>query len=436
MSDTIAATTHLDDQYEHDPVPPEGRRSALAIGAAWAGMPMVLTATVVGGQVAYFLGFWRALLALGIGSGVLAVYVGILSYAAGRTGRNFGQFARGVFGRAGALVPTLLLSTVIVGWYAFQTGLTGALLSAIMGWNQAVVAVGAGVVFTLIAFVGIRAISCIGYVSAPLFVVFGVAALVVGAGQHGWSGITNYAGASAGAAALPLGVGVTLVIASLVDAGTMTADFTRFSRNGRQAVAATLAAFPVGQLVSAFIGILVVSAGFAAQPAINGGMFVGILAAEGSFWPTVTAVFVVLNLAAVCSHCLYNGAMGWSQATGAPFRTVAAVLGVLGLVAAGIGVWSLFIQWLDLLGVIIPPIGAVIIVSLLTRGYSVLSDEHPPVRWGMFVAWTVASAAALVTHQLAPALSDAVVGIAVAVIAALIAERLAVATATVPAPSG
>lgn len=172
-----------------------------------------------------------------------------------------------------------------------------------------------------------------------------------------------------------------MVIASLVDAGTMTADFTRFSHNGRQAVAATLAAFPVGQLVSALIGILVVSAGFAAQPAINGGMFVGILAAEGSFWPTVTAVFVVLNLAAVCSHCLYNGAMGWSQATGAPFRTVAAVLGVIGLVAAGIGVWSLFTEWLDLLGVIIPPIGAVIIVSLLARGYSVLSDEHPPVRW-------------------------------------------------------
>jgi len=105
-----------------------------------------------------------------------------------------------------------------------------------------------------------------------------------------------------------------LVIASLVDAGTMTADFTRFSRNGRQAVVATLAAFPVGQVVSALIGILVVSAGFAVEPAVNGGMFVGILAAEGSPWSTLTAAFVVLNLAAVCSHCLYNGAMGWSQA--------------------------------------------------------------------------------------------------------------------------
>jgi purine-cytosine permease-like protein len=63
--------------------------------------------------------------------------------------------------------------------------LTGALLSALTGWDEAAVAVAAGVLFTLIAFVGIRAISWIGYISAPLFVVFGVAALFVAAGQRG-----------------------------------------------------------------------------------------------------------------------------------------------------------------------------------------------------------------------------------------------------------
>ncbi|GAA4186642.1 cytosine permease [Gryllotalpicola kribbensis] len=424
MTDIHTHPPRLDDQYEHTPVPPEHRKSTLAIGAAWAGMPMVLTATVIGGQLAYFLGFAQGLLALVIGAAVLAVYVGILSYTAGHTGRNFGQFSRSVFGRVGALVPALLLSTVIVGWYAFQTGLTGSLLSAITGWNAAILAIAAGIVFIFITFVGIRAISWIGYISAPLFIVFGVAALVIGGTAQGWPDIAAYAGASRTAAAWPLGVGVTVVIASLVDAGTMTADFTRFSRTGREAVAATLAAFPVGQFVSAFIGVLVVSAGLAVDPAVNGGMFIGVLLGS-PVSQVVVAVFVVLNLAAVCAHCLYNGAMGWSHATGARFRTTTVVLGLIGLFAAGLGVWSLFSDWLTILGVIVPPIGVVIIVSVLVRGYGFLAADAARVRVGAFVAWAIGSAAALLTHLFAPALSDAVVGIVVAAVASLIAERLA-----------
>lgn len=423
MTATFTAPANLDDQYEHSPVPPGRRKSMLAIGAAWAGMPMVLTATVVGGQLAYFLGFVQGLLALAAGAAILAVYVGILSYAAGRTGRNFGQFSRSVFGHIGALVPALLLSTVVVGWYAFQTGLTGSLLSAVTGWNSGVLAIAAGLLFILITFIGIRAISWIGYISAPLFVIFGVSALIVGGMQQGWHGIASYEGAAGTAAAWPLGVGVTVVVASLVDAGTMTADFTRFSRTGRQAAAASLAAFAVGQFVSAFIGLLVVSAGLAADPATNGGMFIAILLGSPASH-VIVAAFVVLNLAAVCAHCLYNGAMGWSQATGARFRTMTVVLGILGLFAAGLGVWSLFSSWLTILGVIVPPIGVVIIVSVLVRGYGFLADDAPGVRGGVFVAWAIGSAAALLTHLFAPALSDAVIGIVVTAVASLIAERL------------
>lgn len=418
-------TAILDDQYEHDAVPPGQRKSPIAIGAAWAGMPMVLTATVVGGQLAFFLGFWRGLLALVIGALVLAVYVGILSYAAGRTGRNFGQFARAVFGRGGAIVPVLVLSTVIVGWYAFQTGLTGVLLSAITGWNAAIIALVAGILFTLVTFVGIRAISWIGYISAPLFVVFGIAALIIGANQQGGlPDLGTYAGVSKEAGALSLGAGITIVIASLVDAGTMTADFTRFSRTGRQAVGSALAAFPVGQFVSAFIGILVVSAGLAIDPAANGGLFIGTIASVGPVLAVIASIFVVVNLGAVCSHCLYNGAMGWSQVTGAKFRKVTLILGALGFIAAAIGVWSHFSDWLNILGVIVPPIGVVVIVFVLARGYGFVAEPAPSVRWAAFAAWAIASVAALFTHLFAPWLSDAIVGIVVAIIGSLIAVRM------------
>lgn len=81
-----------------------------------------------------------------------------------------------------------------------------------------------------------------------------------------------------------------------------------------------------------------------------------------------------------------------------------------------------------ILGVVVPPIGVVVIVAVLVRGYGFLSADAPRVRGGAFAAWAIGSAAALITHLFAPGLSDAVVGIVVAAVASLIAERRTAAT--------
>jgi cytosine permease len=44
-------------------------------------------------------------------------------------------------------------------------------------------------------------------------------------------------------------------------------------------------------------------------------------------------------------------------------RTMTIVLGILGGIAAVAGVWSFFLNRLNLLGIFVPPIGAIIIVD-------------------------------------------------------------------------
>ena len=39
------------------------------------------------------------------------------------------------------------------------------------------------------------------------------------------------------------------------------------------------------------------------------------------------------------------------------------ILGVIGTIAALAGVWNLFLDWLNILGVFVPPIGAVILTD-------------------------------------------------------------------------
>ncbi len=408
----------LESEFEQEPVPASHRRSLKSVSAVWFGFPMILTNAIFGGTIVYGLGFWRGIAAILVGNLVLLAYVGALSYVAGTTGKNFALTAAETFGRRGTAVAAGFLSTVVIGWFAFQTGLTGATLRTALGWNETLVIFIAGVLYIAVTFVGIRALTVIGLIAAPLFVILSIVALTFAAREGGLSGITSYAGGGAGAAVLSVGAAVTIVIAGFADSGTMTADFTRWSRNGREAVLAAFTAFPIANFISLLVGGIIVAAGAAATPAESGGDFLPILTSHGTVLTWVAVIFVFVNLGSVCTHCLYNGAVGWSQLTRSKMRLMTVVLGVLGLVAALAGVWSHFATWLNLLGIFVPPIGAVLIVDQLVQHRA---TPRPISDWRIqpFVAWAAGSLAAALVHGWAPQLSEAVAGLVVGALAYL-----------------
>jgi len=402
----------LEEEFEHEPVPASHRKSLGSVSAVWFGFPMILTNAIFGGTIVYGLGFWRGVAAIVIGNLVLLTYVGALSYLAGTTGKNFALTAEGTFGRRGKTVAAGFLSTVVIGWFAFQTGLTGATLNTALGWNESAVIALAGMLYIGITYVGIRALSILGMIAAPLFVVLAVVALVFASEKGGMGKLTSYSGGGSGAAVLSLGAAITIVIAGFADSGTMTADFTRWSRTGREAVIAAFSAFPIANLVSLLVGGIVVAAGSATSPAKNGGDFLPILTSHGTVLTAIAVLFVFINLGSVCTHCLYNGAVGWSQLTGNRMRRLTLILGVIGVVAALAGVWSHFATWLNLLGIFVPPIGAILIVDQLLRRPAV---ERAVSAWRVqpFVAWAIGSLCATAVHVWAPQLSEAVVGLLV-----------------------
>lgn len=419
MSNTVTAPVEhlgLESEFEHEPVPAGHRRSLASVSAVWFGFPMILTNAIFGGTIVYGLGFWRGLAAILLGNLVLLTYVGALSYVAGTTGKNFALTAAETFGRRGATIAAGFLSTVVIGWFAFQTGLTGATLHTALGWNETAMIFLAGVLYIAMTFIGIRALTIIGVIAAPLFVVLAIVALVFAAHGGGLSGITSYTGGGAGAAVLSIGAAVTIVIAGFADSGTMTADFTRWSRTGREAVLAAFSAFPIANFVSLLVGGIVVAAGAAATPADSGGDFLPILTTHGPVLSAVAVIFVFVNLGSVCTHCLYNGAVGWSQLTNSRMRLLTIVLGVLGLAAALAGVWSHFATWLNLLGIFVPPIGAVLIIDQLVRRRTA---PRAISQWRVqpFLAWALGSLAAYAVHVWAPQLSEAVAGLLVGALA-------------------
>jgi cytosine permease len=404
----------LTDEYESEPVPAHARRSLLSVASVWAGFPMIITSAVTGATLVRGLGFGGGLIAIVIGNALLLLYVGTLSMLAARTGRNFALQATETFGRTGYVLCSGLLSTLVLGWFAVQTGLVGESMAGVFEVNKTMIVLLAGVLFTAFTLLGIRALSIIGQISVPLFLIIGIVAAVQAAGDS-QRNILGYQGDPS--ASIALGTGVTLVFALFADSGTMTADFTRWAKTSRDAWIATATAFPIGN------GIAMVIGGFIAAAAGGSGDVFSILAGNGGVIAAIAVIFLFVNLGSVCTHCLYNSAVGWSNILHSRMRILTLGLGLLGIIAATAGIWDFFIDWLNLLGVIVPPIGAIIIVDQLWAGRRD-GTAVPAVRWQPFVAWAIGSGLALLVDKRAPEFCTVVVGLVSAAIACAVIEKL------------
>jgi len=406
----------LDPEFEREPVPQEYRKSLASVAAVWFGFPMVLTSAVVGGLITAMLGFKLGAAAMVVGNLLLFLVVGILSHEAGRTGMNFAMIAQRSFGRTGYYVISGLLSTVVVGWFALQIGLTGATMHGSFGANLILMTVIGGILYIVITYIGIKALSVLGWIATPMYFLMAAIAIVI-AFRTGSTNILDYQ-PTAGVGAMSFGAAVTMVFAGWADSGTMTADFTRWAKNGREGTISSIFAFPIGNLIAQIVGGIVVATGVIPNPGSNGGDFMRVLAGHGPLLTILSILFVFINLGSVGSHCLYNGAVGWSHMTGKKMRSVTIIIGVIGVIIAVSGIWNVFMDWLILLGVIVPPIGTILIIDqfIIRRRFKGQSPKLTNWNPVAFIAWGLSSAVALVLNFYAPEYSVAVCAILAAVV--------------------
>ncbi|MGX1100539.1 purine-cytosine permease family protein [Amorphus sp. MBR-141] len=406
----------LGHEYEHEPVPLSARRSLFSVTMVWLGFPMIITGAMTGSILVLGMGFRNALIAMIIGNIIMFAYVGALGVLGTRSGMNFALIASIVFGNKGYILASGLLSTLLLGWYAVQTGITGALVSGTYGLNYVVMTVIAGVLYIAITFVGVKGLHWIGTVSVPLFVVLGLWVAWHAASTTSMDAILTYPGNN-GIATMSMGVGLTVVIALFIDAGTVTADFNRWAKDSTNSLIATFSAFPFANLIAMLVGGVTTAALAVpdANPFGTDNMF-GYMNSMQITWLSVLAfLFLYVNLGSVCSHCLYNSATGWSRIVGSHMRLLAVILGVIGIIVAAGNVWAFFIQWLSLLGILVPPIGAIILVDqFVVRKGAVATTDW---RITAFGAWAIGSVVAFLVETFVPSLSTAISAMVVAGVA-------------------
>ena len=397
----------LGDEYEHESVPLSARRSVFSVSMVWIGFPMIITGAMTGSIMVAGMGFLPALWAMLIGNALMFAYVGANGVLGTTRGHNFALIASAVFGKKGYIFASGLLSTLLLGWYAVQTGITGNLIHTAFDLDYLTVTVLAGALYLGITFVGIKGLHWIGLVSVPLFVVLGGWVAFDSAAVAGWDKVLAYAGTKP-EMSMSFGVALTIVITLFVDAGTVTADFNRWAADTKSSLIATFCAFPFANLLAMLVGGVMTAALAVPDPQPFGldNMF-GYMLAQHKPWLSVIAfVFLFCNLGSVCAHCLYNSAVGWSRIGSGRMRLFAVGLAIVGIIIAAANVWALFIPWLSVLGILVPPIGAIVLADLffIRPGATIDANWRPRA----FIAWFIGSLVAYIVETFAPQFSTAI----------------------------
>lgn len=335
----------------------------------WAAMVVLVGFTfftpsmTAGGNLGMGMNLVNFALAVIIGNAFLGFYCGTLGYIGQKTGLSLDLLARHSFGDLGSYLPSAIISFTQIGWFGVGVAMFAIPVSGLTGVPVWILIIITGVVMTLTAYFGIKALAILGSIAVPLIAVLGIYSVSWGINEVG--GFMNVFSENP-EKPLTLAAGIGIVVGSFVSGGTATPNFSRFAKTPKVAVIATVVAFFVGNSIMMVFG--------AVGGAVTGVADIfDILILQGLAIPAV--ITLGLNIWTTNNNALYTAGLGVSNITKVPMKPLVLVAGAVGTITA-IWLYYNFVSYLSILSGMIPPVGAVLIIHYYMNRNEYADAKH------------------------------------------------------------
>lgn len=401
MEDNVKNTSRKEtEEYVGIPVPKDKRTGWTKPALVWLGFSISFANLVIGGQIEKMVGMPNAILAILLGNLGLVIYAGLLAAISGKTGFSFPMVAKATFGNKGAVLPALLMAVLGNFWFAYNAWMLTDVCYNIFGGNASAWCL----ILVNICWLGTLAYKyMVGLGRAVVPVVIFLAAyfiirLIMPAGENAiFSAATN---------ARPFIVAFSTAFGTFVVSGTMTGDIVRFCKGTKDTIIVTIFAFFVGNSGSLILGALASAAVPGIDQYFGMTMFLGgiplIICAGISQWSTA-------------SSCLYNAVSGYTNIfKNISWRKAVIVGGVGGSLVAVSGFISDLAAYMSFLGILVPPVGGVIIADyylVCKRGKGYEDRAIEGVNWRAVVSFAIASVLSFISSKIFPNFPFQIVGI-------------------------
>ncbi|MCD8115525.1 MAG: cytosine permease [Oscillospiraceae bacterium] len=363
MTTEIEKKQEVFEDYETTPVPEEKRYRWFSQGMIWAGSAFCLAAFSVGGMLAASMSFGSLLTAILLGCVIVTVIASLFGVIGAHTHLASAFTARFALGIGGSKVFGLIVALSLFGWFGYQCSYFASSTIATLqlfgfsGGSTVMWTVIGGVAMMITAVVGIKGIKWLSNIGVPLLFLLVVIAAVITLVRVDFSVLAEASAASAGGMTIP--AAITIIVGSFIAGACSVPDITRFSKKKSDAVAGSI----VGYLIS-FAAILLLGAMFYYAYSTSDLCTIFIqYCGLGVF----AAFVLIISTWTTNDNNLYSSVLGITNALGdkvkVPRWLLTIIVGLVSTALGALGIVDYFLGFLNLLGVFIPPVAAVIIAD-------------------------------------------------------------------------
>lgn len=341
---------HQDHDYSLESIPQEAKKGFLSMLVVMLGFAFFSASMLAGGNIGTSLNMADFIKAVIFGNILLCIYTGLLAYIAGDTGLSTHLLARYSFGEKGSYLLSFLVSVTQIGWFGVGVAMFAIPVSKVTGINLWTLIIVSGLLMTATAYFGMKSLTILSMIAVPAIAILGS----VSAGKAiidvgGISGLLSIEPSGT----MTMSAALAAVVGTFISGGTLTPDFTRFSKDKKTAVSTTVIAFLIGNsLMLAFGAIGAMATG---QADISEVMFT-----QGLIIPAI--IILGLNIWTTNDNALYGSGLGFSNITKQPKSRMVIINGVVGTLLSMV-LYNNFMTWLNILNSFIPATGAVLIAD-------------------------------------------------------------------------
>ena len=341
---------HQDHDYSLEAIPQSEKKGFISMLVVMLGFAFFSASMIAGGNIGTSLNMGNFLKAVILGNILLCIYTGLLACIAGDTGLSTHLLARYSFGEKGSYLLSGLVSITQVGWFGVGVAMFAIPVSKVTGINLWTLIIVSGLLMTATAYFGMKSLTILSMIAVPAIAILGSVSAGKAIGDVG--GISGLL-AIKPSGTMTMSAALAAVVGTFISGGTLTPDFTRFSKDRKTAMSTTVIAFLVGNsLMLAFgaIGAMVTG-----QSDISEVMFT-----QGLIIPAI--IILGLNIWTTNDNALYGSGLGFANITKQPKSRMVIINGVVGTFLSMI-LYNNFMTWLNILNSFIPATGAVIIAD-------------------------------------------------------------------------
>lgn len=357
--------SHATDNYSHSAVPEKDRVNASHIIAIMVGIAITLPGFLSGAKIMMALGTVQGWLAIFLGGIILSLIATATGYVAVRRRLTTYQILDHPFGPAGSKIISIVMALTLLGWYAVTASLFGRAVGVAVKemfdihLAEEFFMASGGILMIVTTIFGLKAISLLARFSVPLMLIvlgagiyfilddFTLAEVVLAPGQK-TEDISSF------------GAAVSITVAGFMVGVVIMPDYARYLRKKTQVITSAFLSFALfNTLIMAIAGLPGLMTG---QQDFITAMYqtgLGIPALFMMAFATWTSNVGNLYSTSLSVAQLLPNVADWKITAGA---------GIVGTALALMGVIDVFIPFLIILGITIPPIAGIYITDYFISG--------------------------------------------------------------------